>query len=356
MRSLSLLSMVALVNAVGSGCGSPTTGNDEAPSPGLRPPSLIVFSRDRSIYTIRPDGTQLHVIAQGRPARRSGNLSFRQPVWSPDGQHLAFVRTDGEDPGIETLVISRWDGSDARRFFPGEGTIFEIAWSPEGERLVFQRSSAQPRGLWLFSARRDGTGYHRIPSPNQIDPILQCPSWSPAGDNLAFVDQYKAVWKAGSDGNNPLRLFAGTVECVRWSPGGTRLAFVNNKNIESGGLDPRLEIYLINADGSGLTRLTDPPNNQFEPVWSPDGSSLAFAGSRDGTFGIFVSRQDGTAPVSLTSDLGIHWHMVWSPDGAQLAIINGYVQQLDIQLINADGTGGRNLTSSLGDELEVDWR
>lgn len=345
--------MITLVAAgLGLACDSPTSGGDTA-----RPAGLIAFSREGSIYTVRPDGTQPHLLAQRRPPRRSGNLSFREPAWSPDGEHLAYVRTDGEDPGLETLVIARWDGSDARRFFPGEGTIFEIGWAPDGERLVFQRTLAEPSGLWLYTARKDGTELRLLPSPSSNAPILQCPSWSPGGDHLAFVNQYQAVWNARSDGNDARPLFTGAVVCVRWSPGGARLAFVNDKNHETSGVDPRFEIYLVNADGSGLTRLTDPPNSEGEAVWSPDGTRLAFAGIRDGTFGIYLMRQDNGGIERLTSDVANAQRLTWSPDGSQLAFLVGVPIMPDIYVINIDGSGLRNLTNTQAEgEYELDWR
>jgi Tol biopolymer transport system component len=84
------------------------------------------------------------------------------------------------------------------------------------------------------------------------------------------------------------------------------------------------DIYLIQADGSGLTRLTDNPEVDSEPAWSPDGLQIAFRSRREGSSDIFIMGADGSAPVNLINDpadspddeFAPNWH----PDGEQLAI------------------------------------
>lgn len=77
------------------------------------------------------------------------------------------------------------------------------------------------------------------------------------------------------------------------APDGSRIAFTT-------GRDGATEIYVVNSDGSGLTRVTNHPGDDFTPTWSPDGSRIAFASDRDGDAEIFVARPDGSGLTQLT--------------------------------------------------------
>jgi hypothetical protein len=93
-----------------------------------------------------------------------------------------------------------------------------------------------------------------------------------------------------------------------WSPDKTRLAFAST-------LDGNWEIYWINADGTGLTRVTDNPARDAEPTWSPDGNYVAFTSNRDGMREIYTTGKDGVARVTHTPGAGESWEPAWGPDG-----------------------------------------
>jgi len=76
----------------------------------------------------------------------------------------------------------------------------------------------------------------------------------------------------------------------------------------------------MNADGSGVTRLTAHPGLDLTPAWSPDGSRIAFASNRTGSFQIHAMNADGTAVRQLTSQ-GQHTDPAWSPDGRSIAFV-----------------------------------
>jgi Tol biopolymer transport system component len=95
------------------------------------------------------------------------------------------------------------------------------------------------------------------------------------------------------------------------------IAFVSER-------DGNQEIYLIQADGSGLTRLTDSPEVDSSPYWSPDGLQIAFRSRREGSSDIFIMGADGSQPVNLVSDpedsIYDEFNPTWHPDGDRLAI------------------------------------
>jgi TolB protein len=82
----------------------------------------------------------------------------------------------------------------------------------------------------------------------------------------------------------------------------------------SQGDGPYHEIYVINVDGSDLTRLTANEAFDYGPAWSPDGQKIAFASDRDGLFDIYVMNADGSGQMRLT-DPGSDQAPAWSPVG-----------------------------------------
>jgi TolB protein len=74
-----------------------------------------------------------------------------------------------------------------------------------------------------------------------------------------------------------------------------------------------MEIYVMNADGSGETNLTNNPGNESYPAWSPDGKLIAFVSDRDGKYEIYVMNPDGSGLTNLTDNPEHDWAPDWSP-------------------------------------------
>lgn len=95
------------------------------------------------------------------------------------------------------------------------------------------------------------------------------------------------------------------------SPDGTKIAFESDRN-------GNLDIYVMNADGTGVTRLTDHPAADRKPAWSPDGKKIVFQSQRDGNEEIYAMNVDGTGQVNLTRNPADENHPYWSADGSRI--------------------------------------
>lgn len=133
-----------------------------------------------------------------------------------------------------------------------------------------------------------------------------------------------------------------------------RIAFVSNAR------DGNEEIYTINPDGAGLTRLTQNTALDDDPAWSPDGKKIAFMSARDGNQEIYVMDADGSNVVRLTENGSTnHFQPDWSPDGTQIVfgVFDGTKSPrgfpfTHIFTMNADGANIRQLTSGSFRDIE----
>lgn len=155
------------------------------------------------------------------------------------------------------------------------------------------------------------------------------------------------------NGRNPVYLAEGGSNIMpSWSRDGRRILFSSN-----GGTGQRVEIWVMDADGSGKRQLTfDTPGGNFTPVESPDGSRIAFSGKRgNDPPEVWVMDADGSHHRQLTSTPPLPgqpytWslHPTWSADGTRIAYASTKSGSTQIWMMNADGSDQRQLTFGLG--------
>lgn len=137
----------------------------------------------------------------------------------------------------------------------------------------------------------DGSFYEPLPSTSERS---LTPDWSPDGESIVYQDVY-GLFVQSADGQSHYQLTGGNLDTTPvWSPHGDRVVFVRRQH-------DHWEVYLVNADGSGLMRLTDTPAlpdgtaaNSVSPAWSPDGNYIAFLTDRNGEWEIWVMETDGS--------------------------------------------------------------
>jgi Tol biopolymer transport system component len=127
-----------------------------------------------------------------------------------------------------------------------------------------------------------------------------------------------------------------------------KIAFMSDR-------DGNLEIYVMNADGTGQTNLTNNAAEDLEPAWSPDGSKIAFTSRRSGNYDVYVMNADGSNPVNLTNDSAYDAEAAWSPDGSKIAFTSLRSGNYETYAMNADGSGVTNLTNNPALERFPAW-
>lgn len=193
----------------------------------------------------------------------TANGMSRSPSWSPDGRRIAFVEQEVLFSTNHIALIDAAGGAPVR-LTPMSGYYGKPVWSPDGTRVAFSAWVGTDQSQ-IFIVGADGTRWTTItPSgTNDYDP-----SWSPDGARLAFVrfreeprnDYHFDLIVSDVDGRNVRRIGApaGFASAPAWSPDGRQIMFA-----ASGGL------HVINADGSGLMRITSPTYTTYDgtPSW-----------------------------------------------------------------------------------------
>ena len=325
----------------------------------VAPEERIAFASDRDgndeIYAMNPDGSSVTRLTN-HPARDW------QPVWSPDGRRIAFVSI--RDGNGEIYAMNA-DGSELTRLTNHDVHDSQPVWSPDGRRIAFiaDRDTDPlyvPENKELYVMNADGTDVTRLTNHDADD---RGHSWSPDSRRIAFSsnpDGNADIYVANADGSGTTRLthHAASDWQPTWSPDGRRVAFASTRDGDERWFPPNAEIYAINADGSGLTRLTGNDRVAREPAWSPDGQRIAFSSSRGHAHSsIYVMNADGSDMTPLIRGYG----PVWSPDGRRIVftdypgdgdIIMG---DTEIYAINADGSDFAQLTDNDASDGSPSW-
>jgi len=131
-----------------------------------------------------------------------------------------------------------------------------------------------------------------------------------------------------------------------------KLVFVSFQNSNPATFDFNPEVYTMNADGSGQTRLTNSPGLDFWPAWSSDGTKIVFTSDRDGNGEVYTMNADGSAQTRITADAGGDLDPAFSPDGTKVIFVSDRDGHHQIYAMNADGSGQTNLTRTAANETE----
>ena len=222
-------------------------------------------------------------------------------------------------------------------------------------------------GNWeIYVMDTDGRNQRRLTTNRHDD---WEPSWSPDGKRIAFTSsEARNVWDGhpqnvvggspqiyvmDADGKNLRRLsnnhFAEWEPS--WSPDGKRIAFTSRVGWGN------WYIYVMDADGENLRRLGQHEQDGWYPSWSPDGKRIAFISWRDerGKYDIYAMDADGGNQQRLTENPADDLYPSWSPDGERVVFVSDRDGNFEIYVMDADGKNQRRLTRNASPDTDPSW-
>ncbi|HVM15854.1 MAG TPA: hypothetical protein VM287_16190 [Egibacteraceae bacterium] len=248
------------------------------------------------------------------------------------------------------------DGTDERILTDHPLRDGDPSWSPDGTKIAFE--SFRDDGSEVYVMNADGTGVTRLTFNGP--PEDRGTNWSADGSQIVFHStRFPAgeghssfeVFIMNADGSDQTRLTENNWQdsLPDISPDG-RIVFNSFR-------DGDHEIYDMNIDGSDQRRLTFSPGEDAHPIYSPDGSKIVFHSRRTGPLNIFVMDADGSNVQQITHNTGsTHAYFpVWSPDGTKIAYTGLVGGVNNVYVMDADGSNVVQVTNSPGFDGRCDW-
>ena len=329
--------------------------------PGDNGSIAFVSQRDgnEEIYVTNADGTNQTRLTYNASTATTQATAGRDllPAFLPDGGRVAFTSrrpVENIHPAGGTDEVYVMDADD-RDGFPEGDNLTRLTGDAEGMQHNFQAAFSADGKKVVFVGAWNGTGTNEIytmdfvdavgASPAHLLPesvrqltytglIERYPAFSPDGRKIAFtrLDGKDDIWVMNADGTGQSNLTnnAATDTFANFSPDGTKIVFSSDRG------STKSEIWIMNADGSNPVRLTNNDVIDESPVFSPDGMKIAFTSTRDGNTTnetnnkeIWVIEADGSNPVRLTNnsveDSKPDWGLIYAWSGV-------------LQPVNADGS------------------
>lgn len=279
--------------------------------------------------------------------------------WSPENAALLFM--SNKDGNAEIYFHSAQD-SGWVNLSNNKTTDNWPVWSPDGQKIAFQRwNEARTIDVWVMNA--DGSNQTQLTDHPDHDYL---PSWAPDGKRISFTswrtetaDEERAphIYIMNADGSDQRRLVSeslNTSSGASWHPDGKRFVFTMKVD-DNGG-----DIFEADADGTNLHRLTEDTLYNGAATYSPDGSMIAYYADNGTTSNIMVMNADGTGKRNLTNS-GQSWYPRWSPDGKWIVYTaanpEGGESDLDIQALPVfENSQPRKIAGGGGREAEGSWK
>ena len=251
------------------------------------------------------------------------------PAWSADGKQLAY---SAEVTGIRKIFRKNLETGEETQLTKGSNDDIQPVWSPDGETILFVRA-IQPNqklepadvfgtfeggDIWSVNVRNGAEA-------RLIDKAVN-PAFSPDGKSIAFDAAWVGthrIWIADKLGQNAQQLTSDTSEELRhvrprWSPDGTRIVF---QNVEG----TKFNVRVVDVAQRKLQWVTNDVFNNLNPVWSQSGKFIYFSSDRGGGYNVWRVQfsSDGAAassPQQITTGAGQDVELAMSADGKKLAL------------------------------------
>ncbi|WP_223788978.1 TolB family protein [Marinicella meishanensis] len=263
------------------------------------------------------------------------NIETSYPHWSPDDQKIVF-QSNRMDDDSEIYVMNS-DGTGIQRLTNSPGHDGSPIWSPDGQKILF--SSTRDGNYEVYIMNADGTDPVNLTNHPANDGH---PNFSPDGKNIIFnsnrsmdLEDYPTtaytadanidLYEMDIDGNDVRRV----TDYESWdsypdiSPDGQKIAFRRRLLTDMGSTTGNSEVFIANRDGSQAFNLSNYPEHDGWPAWSPDGHLVAYASEREreGNWQIYTIKPDGSDRRRITefdSQGASFTKPQWSSDGNRI--------------------------------------
>jgi dipeptidyl aminopeptidase/acylaminoacyl peptidase len=372
--------MLAVLSVGASGATGQLHAQTPAPAGGTAPPPLtadqvlsvasVIGGRDAPNW--HPDGTRIAFLGSfggplglwevnatgGKPRQLIDDVSLagvgstasQNPLWSPSGEHVAYVSSKGGAP--EIWLWSPRQGRNVALTSLG-GRINSMNWSPDGRRIAFAADRYGSEDIYVVAVP-SGEVTRLTSHPN----YEVFPTWTPDGRHIVF-DRLDDRWldhdvlAVPADGSGPPRLVVRDPDFFDYR-GGTAFGYAEVSR------DGRQVLFRSQRSGwlnywtvpfaGGAPRAVAPDQaEQSEASWSPDGKSIAYVSNRNGTHHLHVASVTGGAPRALVAPTeGVVAKPVWSPDGTRISYtLATTTTPADLYVVDVASGKSTQLTTSM---------
>jgi Tol biopolymer transport system component len=282
---------------------------------------------------------------------KSRNFINTGPALSPKGDKLVFL-SDKSDY-FDIYLMSAIDGRIIKKLVSGQQTSdleelhwlkAGLTWSPDETKIAFAAKAGEEDVLHIVDVQ-DAKIIQSLKF--DIDGILT-PSWSPKGDEIAFTgiqNGYSDIYAVNLETEKVRKITHDKFSNLEasWSPDGEKLVFISDRGDHVGPTENlkiheisyrNLDVFIINADGSGLKALTQTPALERTPVFHPNGRKIAYTSDASGISNVFIYDLESEVIYPITNIITGIFHLSWAANGQKLAFASFYNAGYDVYIMN----------------------